>query len=90
MQAFSNQANEASSIALVSTLEISPISNPMHWAKGMGEASKSKALMIVSVGVLEKDGATNGKEVKGGSNASSRSVKSVSSTTLDSREKEDS
>ena len=40
--------------------------------------------------MLEKDGAISGKEVKGGSNASSRPVKGASSTTLDFKRKEDS
>jgi len=41
----------------------------------MVEASKVKALTVVSTGVLKKDEATNGEEVKGESNTSSRSVK---------------
>jgi len=40
--------------------------------------------------VLENDGATSGKEVKGGQCTSSRPVKGASSTTLDYREREDS
>jgi len=46
--------------------------------------------MLVAIGVLEKDGATSGKEVKGGSITSSRLVEGVTTTTLDSREREDS
>ena len=42
------------------------------------------------IGVLEKDGAINGKEVKGGSNIFSRLTKGTSSMKLDSREREDS
>ena len=38
------------------------------------------SLTIVSIGVLEKDIATNGKEVEGLSNTSSKSVKGASST----------
>jgi len=41
------------------------------------------------MGVLEKDGATSGKEVKGGPKTSSKSVEGVSSTTSDSRGRED-
>jgi len=40
--------------------------------------------MVVSIGVLEKDGATNGKEIKGGLNASSRLVEDASSIKSDS------
>ena len=47
-----------------------------------------ESLMLVATGVLEKDGAPSGKEVKGGSNTSFRSVKGASSTTLDSRGRE--
>jgi len=46
--------------------------------------------MLVAMGVLEKDGATSAKEVKRGSNTSSRSVEGVSSTTLDSTGRDDS
>jgi len=46
---------------------------------------KVKSLSLVAIGVLEKDGATYGKEVKGWSNTSSRSGKGASLTTLDSR-----
>jgi len=46
--------------------------------------------MLVDAGVLEKDGATSGKEVKGGSNTSSRFIKDQSSITLDSGKREDS
>jgi len=42
------------------------------------------------MGVLEKDGATNSKEVKKESNTSSRSAKGASLTTLDSTVGEDS
>jgi len=42
------------------------------------------------MGVLEKDGGTSGKEIKGGSNSSSRLVEGVSSTTVDSQERKDS
>ena len=38
--------------------------------------------MIVFTRVLEKDGSTNDKEDKGGSNASSKSVKGASCTKL--------
>jgi len=58
--------------------------------KGRGEASKDKSLTLVSIGVLEKDGATNGNEVKGRSNTSSRSVNGASSTIVDFRRKENS
>jgi len=40
--------------------------------------------------VLGEDGATNDEEVKGRSNASSRSVEGVSSTKFDSRGRKDS
>jgi len=43
----------------------------------------------MSMGVPEKDGAINNKEIKGGSNTSSRLVKGASSTTLDARGKGD-
>ena len=43
--------------------------------------------MLVATGVLEKDGATSGKEVKEGSNTSYRSIEGASSTTLGSRGK---
>jgi len=56
----------------------------------MREASKVQLLTRVAMGVLEKDGVTSGKEVKGGSNTSWRSVKGASLTTLDSRGREDS
>ena len=57
----------------------------------MGEASKVKALTLVATRVLEKDGATSDKEVKGGPNTSSMSIKKgASSTPLDSRGSEDS
>jgi len=46
--------------------------------------------MLVSIGVLEEDGATNVKQFKGGSNIFSRLIKDASSTELDFREKEDS
>ena len=39
------------------------------------------------MGVLEKDGGTSGKEIKGGLNSSSRLVEGVSSTTVDSQER---
>jgi len=55
----------------------------VHWAKGRGEASKASSLTLVAMGVLEKDGATSSKEIKGESNTSARSVKGSSSTTLD-------
>jgi len=42
------------------------------------------------MGMLEKDETTNGKEVKEGLNTSSKSVKAISSTTLDSKGREDS
>jgi len=48
------------------------------------------ALTPVDIRVLEKDGATSGKEIKGRLNTSSRLVEGASSTTLDSRGKEDS
>jgi len=62
----------------------------MHSAKGRKEASKVKSLTLVSMGLLEKDGATNGNEIAGGSNTSSRSVKGASSITLDYKGTEDS
>jgi len=44
----------------------------MHKDKLGGRgASNVKSLMVVSTGVLKKDGVTNGKEVKGVSDASS-------------------
>ena len=46
--------------------------------------------MLVSISVLEEDGATIGKEVKGGLNTSVRSVKNASSTKLNSKRKKDS
>jgi len=46
--------------------------------------------MLVATGMLEKGGAKSGKEVKGGSKTSFRSGKGASSTTLDSRGREDS
>jgi len=55
----------------------------MHGAKGRGETSKVKSVLIVSTGVLEKHGVTNDKEVKEESNAFSRSVKGALSTKLD-------
>jgi len=45
--------------------------------------------MLVAMGLLEKDGATSGEEVKGGLNTSCRLVKDASPTTLDSRERKD-
>jgi len=48
-----------------------------------GEASKAKSLTLVSMGVLEKDRATNGNEVEGESNTPSRYIKGTSSTTSD-------
>jgi len=56
----------------------------------MREASKVESLMLVAMGVLEKDGAISGKYVKVGSNTSSRSVKGASSTTIDYRGRKDS
>jgi len=55
-----------------------------------GGERQVNSLTPVAVGVLENDGAKKGKEVEGGSNVSSRSVKGASSTTLDSRGREDS
>jgi len=46
--------SKASSMALASSLEISPIFNPVYWAKGRGEASEDKSLILVSIGVLKK------------------------------------
>jgi len=46
--------------------------------------------MVVSIVMLEKYEATNGKKVKVGSNTSFRSVKDALSTKLDSRGREDS
>jgi len=46
--------------------------------------------MLVAMVVLEKDRAISGKEVKGGSNTSFRLIEGASSTTLDSRGREDS
>jgi len=40
--------------------------------------------MVVFIGVLEKEGAISCREVKGGLNTSSRSVKGLSSTKLNS------
>ena len=37
----------------------------MHWAEEKGEASKAMSLMLVSIGMLEKDGGANAKDVKG-------------------------
>jgi len=54
-----------------------------------GKTSKLKLLTLVSIGGLEKDGATNDKEVKRGLNASSRSVKGASSTRLDFKGRKD-
>ena len=71
----SDQASEASSRTLTSPLDVSPISNLVHFAKGRGDVSKVKSLTLLATGVLETDGATIGKEVKGGSNTSSTSVK---------------
>jgi len=85
----SNQ-NESSSITLTSLLKVSHISNPLHCGKDRGKASKVKSLTLVATGVLEKDGATSGKKVKGGSNTSSRSIEDASSITLDSRGKKNS
>ena len=85
-----HQPGESSSIELVSSQEISPICNPVCRAKGRGKASKVMPLTLVSIGVLEKDEVTIGKEVKWGSDTSSRSVKCVSPTTLDYRGREDS
>jgi len=62
----------------------------MHQAKEKGETSKIKLLMVVAIGVLEKKEAIKGEEVKGGSNTSSRSIKQVLSTKLDSRGRDDS
>lgn len=62
----------------------------MHSAKGRGEACEVKALKVVPMGVLGDDGAISDEEVKGGSNASSKLVKGVSSVKLDSSRKEDS
>jgi len=56
----------------------------------MRETNKVKSLMLVSISVLEEDGATIGKEVKGGLNTSVRSVKNASSTKLNSKRKKDS
>ena len=46
--------------------------------------------MLVATEELEKDGIASGKEVKGGSNTSSRPVEGASSTTVDSMGREDS
>ena len=48
-----------------------------------------KSLALLSKGVLQKDGLATGNEVKGESNASSRSVKGALSTTLDSKGSKD-
>ena len=48
----------------------------------MRHLSKVKSLTIVSIGVLEKDRASNGKEVMRGSNASSRLMEDSSSRKL--------
>jgi len=56
----------------------------------MGEAQKVKAVTAVPMGVLAKGEATSHVEVKGGPNASFRSVEGVSSIRVDSRGKEDS
>ena len=85
-----NKASKSSSTILTSPLEGSPIFNPMHRAKGREETSMVKALTLVPIGVLEMNGATNGKEVKGESNTSSRSVKGASSTKLNVRGRKDS
>jgi len=45
--------------------------------------------MIVFLGVLEKDGAISGKEIKGGSNTSSRLAKCALFKKLDHRGRED-
>jgi len=46
--------------------------------------------MLVAMGVVEKDGTTIGREVKGGPNTSYREPEGASSTTVDSRGIEDS
>jgi len=61
----------------------------VHCDKGRGEASKAKSLKIVSLSVLEKDRATNGRKVKSGSNTFSRSVNGASLTKSNSKEKKD-
>ena len=83
-----NRPSESSSTTLTSCLEVSPVYDPVHYAKGRGEISKVEALTVVSIGVLEKDGATHEKEVNEGSDTSSKSVKGASSTILDSRGRE--
>jgi len=61
----------------------------VHYAKGMGEESKRKTPSVVSLDVLGKDGATNGKDVKGGSITSPRLVKDESTTKSGSKGRED-
>jgi len=61
----------------------------VHLAKGRGEVRKVESQTLVATGVLEKDGATSEKKVKGGANTSSRSGKGASSTTLGNRGRED-
>ena len=85
-----NKASKSSSTILTSPLEGSPIFNPMHRAKGREETSMVKALTLVPIGVLEMNGATNGKEVKRGSNAASKPVEDASSTKFNFRGREDS
>jgi len=73
--------SKASSRTLTSPLEVSPILTSCTELKGGGEASNVESSKLVATGMLEKDEVTSGKEVKGGLNTSSRSVKDVSSTT---------
>jgi len=56
----------------------------------MGEVSKIKSLTLVPIGWLKKGGVTNGNEIEGGSNTSSRSIKGASSIILNSMERDDS